>query len=56
MTIKESKPMREIHRIREQIYKDTKGKDITGVMKYIKQTAAKLNKKSDKTILCLTNK
>ena len=45
---KEPKPMQEIHKIREKIYNETKGKSISEMMKYIKNLAKKFEKSLSK--------
>lgn len=44
MEIKEPKPMKEIHLIREKIYNETKGKNIAEIMKYIKKASKQFEK------------
>ena len=44
MNIKEPKPMREIHKIREKIYLETKDKNISEIMKYIRDKAKKFER------------
>jgi len=44
MEIREPKPMKEIHLIREKIYYETKGKNINEIIKYIKEAATKFEK------------